>query len=178
MAAAGYWEEDTCLFISQIIRPGNIIVEIGANFGAHTLPMAQKVGLHGKVFAVEPMEYAHARLLSNLSLNSGLKNIVTFNNYLSSGAVENVEVEITSHWTVSADNNDTSTMKFTAVTIDQLFGDLNQLDVIKIDVDGADLDVLHGAVKCLLRHSPIVYVEVSKALQKFGATPFELCSFL
>ena len=56
----------------RIVRRGDIVLDIGANIGAHTLHLAQAVGAAGKVWAIEPTDYAMAKLKANIALNPGL----------------------------------------------------------------------------------------------------------
>jgi hypothetical protein len=49
MATAGYWEEDTTHFIERFVKPGMIVAEVGANIGAHTLPIAARLMDGGRI---------------------------------------------------------------------------------------------------------------------------------
>src|SRR5258708_37633018 len=46
--------EDELPFVRQLLQPGQNVIDIGANYGVYTLPMAQKVGARGHVWAFEP----------------------------------------------------------------------------------------------------------------------------
>lgn len=61
--------------IQNLCKPGFIVLDIGANIGAHALCLARIVGESGKVFAFEPTDYAYQELVCNISLNQ-FKNIV------------------------------------------------------------------------------------------------------
>ena len=54
------------------IRPGSLVIDIGANIGAHCLPMARHVGPAGRVIAIEPTDYAFSKLVANVNLNPDL----------------------------------------------------------------------------------------------------------
>jgi hypothetical protein len=56
--------------IASIVKPGMIAIDVGANIGCHTFPLARLVGPEGQVLAVEPTSAAFAKLQRNLSLNS------------------------------------------------------------------------------------------------------------
>jgi FkbM family methyltransferase len=60
--------------VSKIVSPGNVCIDIGANIGAVTVPMAWAVGPTGKVIAVEPQPVVAQRLRQNLALNN-LRNV-------------------------------------------------------------------------------------------------------
>ena len=56
----------------RVVKPGSVALDIGANIGSHTLPLAQIVGPSGRVYSFEPTDYAFEKQLRNLSLNRDL----------------------------------------------------------------------------------------------------------
>jgi SAM-dependent methyltransferase len=69
------------------IRPGALVLDIGANIGAHSLPLAREVGTDGLVVAIEPSDYAFARLKANAVANPELlPRLVLIQAALSAGA--------------------------------------------------------------------------------------------
>ena len=73
----GKFELKTSSYLKSIIKEGDIIFDVGANIGAHTLPMAKSVGENGIVHAFEPTKFAFNKLTKNISLNPNLgKRIV------------------------------------------------------------------------------------------------------
>jgi hypothetical protein len=56
-------------FFNHYLRPGDCVVDIGANIGLFTLIAASRVGEHGRVYAIEPALTTYRRLLENISLN-------------------------------------------------------------------------------------------------------------
>ena len=75
----GKFEIDTSSYFKSIINKGDIIFDIGANIGAHTLPMAKLVGANGIVHAFEPTKFAYDKLEKNISLNPNLNNRIIVN---------------------------------------------------------------------------------------------------
>lgn len=67
-------EEDILTPFLEMLKPGDIAYDIGANIGIHTVFMAKKVGGNGKVVAFEPETTNYEALISNINLN-GLNNI-------------------------------------------------------------------------------------------------------
>jgi hypothetical protein len=65
----GAFEPITVAACGRLIRPGDTILDIGANIGALTLPMARMAGPAGKVYTFEPTQFAYAKLKANLALN-------------------------------------------------------------------------------------------------------------
>jgi hypothetical protein len=70
----GEWREGGLNLLQHFVRPGDTIVEVGANVGAHTLFLAQAVGLTGTVVAIEPERLTFQTLCANLALN-GVTNV-------------------------------------------------------------------------------------------------------
>jgi FkbM family methyltransferase len=73
----GEWAEAEVQLFSQIIRPTDTVVEVGANIGSHTLAMA-RLASEGRVHAFEPQPYVFSLLQKNI-LDNGLKNITLWN---------------------------------------------------------------------------------------------------
>jgi len=65
----GGFEVRTLKRYAQFVKEGDVVLDIGANIGAHTLPLSQLVGKSGKVVAFEPTDYAFQKLQANLALN-------------------------------------------------------------------------------------------------------------
>merc|ERR1711865_663428 len=61
-----------------VLRPGDVVVDAGANLGSYTIPFAERVGRHGKVLAFEPFRWLHQLTTANVALN-GLSNVWTYN---------------------------------------------------------------------------------------------------
>ncbi|MBQ3853504.1 MAG: FkbM family methyltransferase, partial [Anaerovibrio sp.] len=64
-----YCQGEAALF-EQIVKPGNIVVEAGANIGSHTIHLAQLAGDNGQVWAFEPQRLVFQLLAGNMALNS------------------------------------------------------------------------------------------------------------
>src|SRR3984893_15716811 len=66
------YERQTRAALRKLVSPGSLVLDIGANIGAHTLPLAQLVGPNGRVMAFEPTDFAFRKLSRNLGLNPSL----------------------------------------------------------------------------------------------------------
>src|SRR5437762_66853 len=66
----GEYSEMEIEAFQQIVRPGDIVLEVGANLGAHTLWFARAVGPRGSVMAFEPQRILFQTLCANMALNS------------------------------------------------------------------------------------------------------------
>ncbi|MFC7557552.1 FkbM family methyltransferase [Pseudoroseomonas wenyumeiae] len=74
----GVWEPAVTAFYHQALRPGDVVVDIGANVGMHALLAAHLVGPDGQVHAIEASSWIHERLRQNLRTN-GIYNVATYN---------------------------------------------------------------------------------------------------
>src|SRR5512141_1091170 len=144
----------------QLVKPGQVIVEVGANIGAHTLLLAQLSGVGGKVLAFEPQRIVFQTLCANLALNS-ITNVHCFHAAVG-GTPGHVVVPLLDY---SRDGNfgglelgsHAQGESVPLLTIDSL--NLPRCDFLKIDVEGMEQQVLEGAVKTIAMHSPVLYVE-------------------
>ncbi len=179
----GAFERDLLQTYQRLIQPGSTVLDIGANIGAHTLPLAKHVGPNGRVIAIEATDYAYAKLQKNLSLNPVLAAQTTLTQALLT-ASDNAptETEIQSSWPL-VDGEKTHDMtcgaaKSTAgaktCTLDTLLSELSlqRVDWIKLDVDGHEITVLQGARKCLETYKPTIFMELAPYCYKDSSSDF------
>src|SRR5271169_5459592 len=69
----GAFERSTVVTLEKLVKSGDVVMDIGANIGAHTLGLARSVGPSGRVFAFEPTDFAFEKLKRNLALNPKLE---------------------------------------------------------------------------------------------------------
>lgn len=158
----GCFEEDTTRAIKSILRPGMTVLDIGANIGAHTLPMAKCVGPEGRVIAFEPMASAQKKLNTNMGLNA-FTNIFVEKIALSNETYTGPAGFRTS-WDMYGPNAD-GVVPEEIVTFQQLdkyveIQKLSTVDFIKLDVDGFEYKVLEGGVETLKRFKPVLSMEL------------------
>ncbi len=146
--------------LGQVIGPGQIVLDIGANIGTHTVLFAQKVGPTGTVFAFEPQRVLFQILCGNVALGS-LTNVHTRQAAVGSQAgtvsVPTLNYAGASNFGGVSLEGQTQGENVSLLTVDQL--GLSACHLIKIDVEGMESDVLAGAEQTMRRHRPIVYVE-------------------
>lgn len=169
----GMYENATLAAIKKIVKPGSIVADIGANIGAITLPLAQCVGSSGKVYAFEPTLWAYQKLSKNISLNPNLQGRIQAEQIMLLADGQQPPDSIYSSWNLAKPEDDQthpehmgrlmSTENVTAMTLDAYF-ELKPnmtLDLIKLDVDGYELPVLKGSKSILMKHKPIIILEVA-----------------
>jgi FkbM family methyltransferase len=137
----------------QILRHGMTVVDVGANIGMHTVCFAELVGASGRIFAFEPRRARYHVLCGNLAIN-GLSQVAAFQASLASTAgtmmlPRSVDAD-------GAGDEPQASEQVPTATLDSF--DLNQCHLLKVDVQGMELDVLRGASETLAKHHPVLYV--------------------
>jgi FkbM family methyltransferase len=145
----GGFEPSTIRSYKKYVNQGDVVLDIGANIGAHTLPLASLVGRTGKVIAFEPTDYAYEKLIKNLELNPELlSRTIPIQAMLVGNLEEAKPTFIPSSWSLDAASGldihpvhggtNQSLKGASLVKLDDWFQhqNLKQLDFIKIDVDG------------------------------------------
>ena len=152
-------EGETELF-RQLIGPGALVVEGGANIGAHTVSLSRMVGAQGIVLAFEPQRIVFQTLCANLALNS-CANVRAFQFGLGSESGE-ITVPFLDPG-VPANFGGLSLLEaeigepVRLATIDE-FG-LTACQMIKLDVEGMEVEALKGAARTIAAYRPLMYVE-------------------
>ena len=186
----GMFEKDSVSVIRRLLGPGHVALDIGANIGAHTLPMARQVGPSGKVYAFEPTQFAFRKLRSNVDLNVDLKTRVVLEQIML-GEPSNSSLPdlIYSSWPLTHNahlhkrhkGKLMSTTGARAASVDEYVrqAGIRRLDLIKIDVDGYECAVLEGAHSTLMSMRPLIIMEFAPyVLDEVGASVEGLCEML
>lgn len=159
------------IILNSVCREGMTVFDIGANIGYYTSFFSRRVGVAlGKVVAVEPMPRALALLAKNKSLNVEIVE----------SAIGREPGKARLHQMSSLD---TSFVEFgfgraqgvSVTTIDELSNKYGAPDLIKIDVEGAELAALEGARNTLTTASPpfVMFEYIDDNAQKFGSYGLE-----
>lgn len=142
---------------------GGVALDIGANIGATLLPLASTAGPNGRVFGFEPYQPVFEKCARNLQLN-GLTNTTLLPLALgrSPGWVA-LQVRDERNLGKNAVGAGDEGIPVEVTTLDLFVKAraLERLDVIKIDVEGFEIQVLEGAVDTLARFQPDIFIEVS-----------------
>jgi FkbM family methyltransferase len=182
----GLFEEQVLRAIERALRPGGSFIDIGANIGQHTVVAAHCVGAGGRVIAFEPQALVRERLIHNVALNN-LQSVVQVH-----GCALGRERAPGNIFMLN-DNNDgqsslrpvTHTEPREAVQIETLDGmdlgiDARRGCVIKIDVEGGEIDVLDGATDFMRSVRPqALFIECAdRHLQRFGYSGLDVQQWL
>lgn len=136
-------------FAMSQLTPGSVAIDVGANYGFITLAMAKRVLPDGKVLSFEPDPQIFKKLRDSVTTNDLQDNCILINRFAGKSEEDNF------------------------VTIDQIltFYGLDEVDFVKIDVDGGDYDVLFGAKQLLSKYHPPLVIEM-------GQNQYEIYNFL
>ncbi len=163
------WEPQNKAIIEKFVKPGSIVLDIGAHIGTHTVTMAKCVGENGMVLAFEPSKNIHRELSYNLVANE------CYNAYPIRAAIGKTKSII--DVVISHPHNeggsyvvDTRGGSNTAVQLPLDALNLNNISFIKIDVENMEADVLDGAELTILRNRPVIMIEI----QGNGERPIQL----
>lgn len=157
IALVGAHEFDTTYFIRTRLLSSDVFVDIGANIGYFSVLAARQL-THGQVVAVEPSPRNHAALRTNVELN-GLGNVRAVQRILWRESGRRLELHVVDPHNLGANSvlgSGTTDVVGISLTLDDLATELGleRIDAIKIDVEGAELDVLLGAARCFRRFRP------------------------
>jgi len=153
----GIYEPEVSLYITKNLKLGENFVDIGANNGYYTLLAADLVGSNGKVISVEPNPNAFQRLLHNTKLNN-LSNVATLN-----VALSDHDGKAMLYLNKDSEDGLASLIKSEQIQplgeielkrFDHLFID-EKISIVKMDVEGAEIDVIKGMENYLKSHKDI-----------------------
>jgi FkbM family methyltransferase len=188
---AGCIDPNEFAFLGRYLQPGMTFVDAGANEGIYTVFAAKRVGAHGTVWAFEPSQRELDRLRANVDLNA-LPDRANVRLFPVALADRNGSAELTIAGFENAGHNTLGAFAYEGIaTVEKQTVDLRRLDdlvaenpparidVIKMDVEGAELKLLTGAVSTLRQYRPVVLLEVSaRSLGHQGSSPEKLLAFL
>ncbi len=157
------------------VEKGDYVIEGGACFGESTLHFAEDVGKTGKVFTFEFVEDNLNVFHKNLELNPHLnKRIQLFENALWSNSSENLFIiEKGAASQVTMQEPSVYSQKTPSKSIDDLVKEQNihKVDFIKLDIEGAELECLHGARETILNFKPKLAICLYHDVEHFISIP-------
>ncbi len=156
------WFEKEADFVFRWLRPGMTAIDIGANLGIYSLPMARAVGSEGQVFSYEPTEDTFALLTYNRNINQA-NNLVVVQAALS----DRTGIGCLAHGSSSelnrlCDDNAGERVRITCLDDEDRERQWRSPDFIKIDAEGHETAILRGGAEFFMRHSPLVMFEINK----------------
>ncbi len=175
----GVFEPIESFLFSRLLRPGMTVIDAGANIGQYTLLAASAVGSGGSVHSFEPIPATFGHLRAHVSGNH-LTNVE-----LNRMAVWHEDATVTlalpqeysrnaGTWTIGAHESGTAPIQAQAIRLDTYAAQrgLSRVDVIKMDIQGAEPFALAGARGLLADCRPTLLMEIDRAsLKALGGSP-------
>lgn len=154
----GEYSEAEVQAMRNFVKPGDVVVDIGANIGDLTLPLARMVEATGKVYAFESHPDIFNILCANMALNQ-ISHVQPINAFVRQSEQAVRQEQFLRKGTETP-----------SIRIDDL--NLPSCRLIKLDVDGNELDVLQSGAEMIRKYRPILYLEndireKSKALLEY-----------
>jgi FkbM family methyltransferase len=175
------WEQAEIALMTSALPAGGVFIDVGANIGRITMEIATTVD-HSRVLAIEPVQSTYAALAANITRNGLTWRVTTLRLALGARA---------GHGAITADLGSGNHLvvgspalgqePIDIATLDGLLEqeDLDRVDVIKCDVEGAELPVLEGATRTLEAFHPALLLEVEERwTTRYGRNATELFDFL
>jgi FkbM family methyltransferase len=164
----GYYEKETNDLLFQYIQPGQVVIEAGANNGTETLLLSKIVGEQGKVYAFEPIQHINDTLKINLSLNT-CTNVSTETLALGESDKDVIfrvrPLDFCNQGMASQDHtSDAHTeVVIKQVAIDSWIKDktIVRIDFLKMDIQGAEINLLKGAQNTIKKFRPLIFTEAT-----------------
>lgn len=160
----GTYEREVQALFRRFVQPGTTVLDLGANFGFYSLLAARLAGPKGRVIAFEPMPTTLSILKRHFAINPALARRVTM--------IESAVGDVDGETTIGFENDLASasihpldqvsrTLTVPIVRLDTLLENgviRPPISFAKIDVEGAEVDVLNGAAHLLSTHRPALVV--------------------
>lgn len=156
----GEWGRDEQELLGQILRPGDITIDAGSHVGTMSLFLSRVVGPSGQVYAFEPQRQLHQLTCGNMALN-GITNVFCERKAVSNKVGEIVVPAIDfdkegCHGCTALDETNFLGESVPTLTIDSL--NLVRCRLIKLDVEGMELQALEGARRTVQSYKPALFI--------------------
>lgn len=179
----GEYEREISKLVLRIVKPGDVCFDVGANYGWYATMFTSLCGASGQVHAFEPLPDLYERLTENMAL-AGNPAYVTLNQMALGNEAKTVTIytfpELTTgHNSLSSmDQENYESTDVTMITLDSYLAEknLDRVDFLKIDIEGAELLFLQGAESLFkIERPPVLLMEMALNTSKgFGYVPNDL----
>lgn len=182
----GKYEPFISSLAERLIKPGDVCLDVGANFGWYATLFSRLVGDSGVVHAFEPLPFVFTQLERNVELNR-MKNVF-LNNFGLSNEEKDVEIHLfadlpVGHASLAAKPaHDSRTLPIPVKPLNSYLSEklIGQVDFVKVDTEGAELLFLKGATALFeQKKPPILLMEMAlENSREFGYLPNDLIVFI
>lgn len=163
------WEPHVYNIIKSIIKSTDTFIDIGSNIGYHTIRVAQLLS-EGKVISIEPCKPIVDLLNHNIKINN-LKNVMSVMTGLFSTNkslyYKDFDRTTTNFGDIKMTPNESSNcIRVECVDLDYLIDGQSNVNIIKIDVSGNEVDVIKGGIKTIMKYRPYIIVPFESKMFK------------
>jgi FkbM family methyltransferase len=171
----GAWSPEETDLLARLVAPGQTVLDVGANMGSHTLAFCNFVGATGRVHAFEPQRIMYQAMVASVAMNSWT-NVHSHMKLVGAKRgrmrLPSVSYEALSNFgmvSLAPDRERAKSLTYLddevgeeveMITLDSL--KLPACHLIKIDVEGMEIDVLRGATETIKAHRPLIYMECQR----------------
>ncbi|MES2206486.1 MAG: FkbM family methyltransferase [Pseudomonadota bacterium] len=161
IAKYGEFSKLELFLLTQLCKLGDTVIDVGANIGAHTMGLARQVGESGCVLAFEPQRIVFQALCANIALNS-LENVTCY--WAAMGTekgfitVPEIDPTCSNNFGGVSISDGVTGIEVPCFILDQFVG-VPYISLIKIDVEGMEIDVIKGGQELIKQARPFLYVE-------------------
>lgn len=188
----GYYSKEVVALLDKLLQPGMVVLDVGANIGEISLVCAKRVGPAGSVISFEPLDEIADELQKNIDRNR-LRQVTVVRAGLSDTAAAQVPIyascgqgsqrdEHGGLGSLYGENAEEAPVQFIEVTTLDAYlaqSPVPKVDVIKVDIEGAELPFLRGAERTLRTQRPRLIVEVQdKSAAAAGYAASDILDYL
>lgn len=180
----GSFEPTETAHVRTLLRPGDVMIDVGASFGWYTILGSQLVGPGGRVHAFEPIPDTFAALIDNVDRNAAtnvVANPVALSDTAGRRALHVPDIGVSGSFEVHDFEDSYETFVCDVQRLDTYVAenDVRGVRLLKADVEGAEFEVLRGAEELLRRDRPALFVEIQEhSTRRFGYEPADLFAWL
>jgi FkbM family methyltransferase len=169
--AFGEYDQPLHEFFRRFVRPGMVCIDAGANIGDSTLHLAKLVGPTGRVYAFEPAPFPRSRLAEHVAANNFDDRVsispCALADHAGTATLSFSQPEVENQGMGSLVNHDnhvvTQSIEVPLQPLDTFVNEMKitKIDLIKVDIQGAEPMLLSGARATLARQRPVMCMELS-----------------
>jgi FkbM family methyltransferase len=176
------WDNDVVSYIRDRITPNSMILDVGGNFGQMAVLFSKMLSLDGKVQTFEPDPFLYSVLCQNI-LQNNCTNVIFHNLAVWNESDKTLFypkadfIKFESYGSYGIDPTATDGQLVNAITIDQL--NLDPVRIIKLDIQGSELNALKGAVNTINKWKPLIIFEYEQMFDsQFNVTWQDYLDFI
>ncbi|MEA5567846.1 FkbM family methyltransferase [Anabaena sp. UHCC 0399] len=156
------WEPPVQIALRDLCQPGDVVFDVGANFGGLTTVMSRMVGPKGVVCAFEASPRIIDKCQKNLVLN-GCNNVQVYNVAIYSKSNETVPIYLGGHLNdsiYSTSDTDVAAFNVSTLALDDFINFTGLVpNLVKMDIEGAEFDAIKGMLNTLVTAKPYLILE-------------------